>query len=369
MNLFRIVSIYRTPKVISLFKKSSVFPITRNSDSEALFKTNRYFLLVIGIILFSSLSQINADGYIGIIGIRNSGEHVFETGNKYPNLSGIQGGSRITYQRNFNLGGIEAGYFKNKFSIRGKFTTNGWYQNSGGARDEDFFLKSNSPERGSKFSPFQGNLYDTAYTYSGTNNFADGKGRATISEYNAEGFFRYHIGESSPDPWVTNSGIFLSFGLRYSYSKLYVYDVMQFVATRPIFYGPIGYGLSYSYSFTEIPIGGGYIFSFGNFKIEPSFHLLYAFIKTRDFHAQRALNFLAYSSGPGFISRLELNYIISEKSIFKMAFTGHRQFTSGHFTTKGGITESDILSNYLGIYGTYINTKEVLYDFGFILKL
>ena len=60
--------------------------------------------------------QIYADGYIGLVGLRNEGEHIFETGNKYPNLSGIQGGSRITYQRNFNLGGIEGGYFKNKFS-------------------------------------------------------------------------------------------------------------------------------------------------------------------------------------------------------------------------------------------------------------
>ncbi len=313
--------------------------------------------------------QIYADGYIGLVGLRNEGEHIFETGNKYPNLSGIQGGSRITYQRNFNLGGIEGGYFKNKFSIRGRFVTNGWYQNSGGTRDEDFFLRSNSSEKGSKFSPFQGILYDTAHTYTGTNNFADGKGRSTISEYNMEGFFRYHFGETSPDPWVLNSGFFFSFGLRYSYAKLYVYDVMQFISSKPIFYGPIGPGLSYSYSFTEIPIGGGYIFSFGNFKIEPSFHILYAFIKTRDFHIQRALNFLAYTSGPGFLSRIELSYIISEKSIFKFAITGHRQFTDGYFKTTGGLSESDILSNYLGSYRSYINTKEVIFEFGMNMRL
>ncbi len=314
-------------------------------------------------------NSILADGYIGLIGVRNEGEHIFETGNKYPNLSGIRGGSRITYQRNFNLGGIEGGYFKNKFSIRGKFLTSGWYQNSGGTRDEDFFLNNTSSEKGSKFSPGQGILHDTAYTYTGTTNFADGKGRSTVYEYNAEGFFRYHFGEASPNPWATGSGLFLSAGLRYSYSKYIVYDVMQFVASRPIFYGPIGSGLSYTNSFTEFPIGAGYIYSFGAFKIEPSFHLLYTFIKTRDFHVQRALNFLSYTSGPGFLVRIETSYMLSETSLLKIGITGHRQFTTGAFTTKGGLYESDILSNYLGSFRSYINTKEVTFDFGFNKRL
>ncbi len=310
-----------------------------------------------------------ADGYIGLIGVRNEGEHIFETGNKYPNLSGIRGGSRITYQRNFNLGGIEGGYFKNKFSLRGRLITNGSYQNSGGTRDEDFFLNSTSSEKGSKFSPGQGVLHDTAYTYTGTTNFADGKGRSTVFEYNMEGFFRYHFGEASPDPWATGSGFFLSSGLRYSYAKFYVYDVMQFVSSRPVFYGPIGSGLSYSYSFTEIPVGGGYIFAIGDFKIEPSFHLLYAFVRTRDFHVQRALNFLSYTSGPGFLTRIETSYMISETSLLKIGITGHRQFTTGAFTTKGGLYENDILSNYLGSYRSYINTKEVNFDFSINQRL
>ncbi len=314
-------------------------------------------------------NSISADGFISVIGVRNEGEHIFETGNKYPNLSGIRGGSRITYQRNFNLGGIEGGYFHNRFSVRGRFLTNGGYHNSGGTRDEDFFLSSNSTEKGSKFSPGQGVLHDTAYTYTGTTNFADGKGRSTIFEYNADGFFRYHFGEASPDPWGSGSGFFLSSGLRYSYSKLYVYDVMQFVNSRPIFYGPIGSGLSYTYSFTEIPAGGGYIFAIGNFKIEPSVHLLYAFIKTRDFHVQRALNFLSYTSGPGFLARIETSYMLTETSLLKIGITGHRHFTIGAFTTKGGLYENDILSNYLGSYRSYINTKEVNFDFGYSLKL
>ena len=142
---------------------------------------------------------------------------------------------------------------------------------------------------------------------------------------------------------ATGSGLFLSAGLRYSYSKYIVYDVMQFVASRPIFYGPIGSGLSYTNSFTEFPIGAGYIYSFGAFKIEPSFHLLYTFIKTRDFHVQRALNFLSYTSGPGFLVRIETSYMLSETSLLKIGITGHRQFTTGAFTTKGGLYESDIL--------------------------
>ena len=144
---------------------------------------------------------------------------------------------------------------------------------------------------------------------------------------------------------------------------------MQFVASRPIFYGPIGSGLSYTNSFTEFPIGAGYIYSFGAFKIEPSFHLLYTFIKTRDFHVQRALNFLSYTSGPGFLVRIETSYMLSETSLLKIGITGHRQFTTGAFTTKGGLYESDILSNYLGSFRSYINTKEVTFDFGFNKRL
>jgi len=329
-----------------------------------------YSILFIGMSFFIPLLQIFGDGgFVGIIGARNEGEHIFETGNKYPNLSGIRGGSRITYQRNFNLAGIEGGYFKNKYSFRGRVISNFWNQNSGGTRDEDFFLGNSSSEKGSKFSPFQGVLHDTAYTFTGTANFADGKGRSTISEYNLEGFFRYHFGDASPDPWATGSGFFLSGGLRYSYAKLQVYDVIQYVASRPIFYGPIGSGLSYSYSFTEIPVGGGYIFNLGNFKIEPSVHLLYAFIKTRDFHIQRALNFLAHTAGPGFLARIEGSYSISENAMIKIGVTGHRQFTGGSFKTRGGLYENDILSNYLGSYKSYINTKEVIFDMSYIMRL
>lgn len=327
-----------------------------------------YFKLFFLLTLFY-YSQIYADGYIGLIGVRNEGEHIFETGNKYPNLSGIQGGSRITYQRNFNLGGVEAGYFQNKFSFRGKFTTNGWFQNSGGTRDEDFFMRSNSTEKSLKFSPFQGILNDSAHTYTGTTNFADGKGRSTISEYNLDVFLRYHFQEGSPDPWKEKSGYFFSFGLKYSYAKFHVYDVMQFVSSRPIFYGPIGIGLSYTYSFTEIPVGFGYIFSIGNFKIEPSFHLLYTFTKSRDFHVQRALNFISHTSGPGFLSRIETSYLISENSLIKFGITGHRQFTEGSFRTKGGLSENDVFSNYIGSFKSYVNTKEVNFDFSVIIRI
>lgn len=56
MQIINLLFIYLTPKEISHFKKSSVFPIVKNSEREALFKTNGNFLLAIGIFFFTFFS-------------------------------------------------------------------------------------------------------------------------------------------------------------------------------------------------------------------------------------------------------------------------------------------------------------------------
>lgn len=328
------------------------------------------FIVFLFLFFLNISNVIYADAFISLIGARNQGEHIFETGNKFPNLSGIRGGSRITYARNFNYGGLKLGVFHKKFLITMKYTTTGWYINPGNSRDEDFVMGSISTEKGTKFAPHQFTLHDSAHTYTGTLNFADGHAKSSMKEYNVEAFMRYYFGKASPDPLKRGNGFFVSLGARYRYFKYYLYDVIQFIDSDPVFLGPIGIGLSYSHSMIEFPLGLGYLFSYKNFSIEPSFHILYAYNYARDFHYQRALNFLSYNTGLGFLFNLELLYKLhSYNSAIRVGYYAHRQFTKGGFTTEGGLSFGDVLSNYQGTFRNYIDTKEAGIEVAFVKKL
>ncbi len=313
-------------------------------------------------------TEVFSETYIGVLGGRNGGEHIFETGNKYPNLSGIRGGSRITYDRNYNFGGIEGGYTKGKLNLEAKFATTGWTVNTKGGRDEDFFLGQVSTERNSKLSILPLHLHDTAHTYTGTQNFADGKGSLSIYEQRMSFFGKYFFSGETASPWEKKDRFYLTFGIRYNYFKYLLYDVNQFIQ-RPLYYGPIGVGLSYSYSSIEYGGGGGYIYQIGNFRIEPSLILLIGYNRFRDFHFQRNLNFIGENSGLGFISKIQTSYDISENTQLRLSYEAHRMFTKGYFKTKGGLSSDDILSGYLGKYSGGSSTKEAYIEFGVITKL
>ncbi len=300
---------------------------------------------------------------------KNEGEHIFETGNKFANLSGIRGGSRITYPRDFGYLGFQFSQTFERLLFSGKVATTGTSAHTGVARDEDFFLRANSPEDGTKIATKEWSLHDSAHVFSGTQNFADGKGKSAMSEYRIEPNIRYYFGDSSPDIWKSSNGFFFSFGLKYSYFKYYIYDVIQFVATNPITFGPIGKGLSYSNAVLEIPLGIGYKISGEKIRFEFSFDLLWGVNKFRDFHYWRALNFSGYSGGPGFQYRGDVYYIAQENLMLKFSHAGHRLFQTGNFSTKGGNSFSDLLSNYAGKYSHYLNTKEVLFEFSVVRRL
>ena len=343
-----------------------------NSQVRSLWKFNFQtmnlpsYILLMFIFLFPF--RVFSESYIGVLGGRNGGQHIFETGNKYPNLSGIRGGSRITYDRNYNFGGIEGGYSKGRFNIEGKFATTGWTVNTKGGRDEDFFLGQVSTERNSKLSISPLYLHDTAHTYTGTQNFADGKGSLSIYEQRISFFGKYFFSGESASPWEKKDRFYLTFGFRYNYFKYLLYDVNQFIQ-RPIYYGPIGVGLSYSYSGVEYGGGGGYIYQFGNFRIEPSFILLIGYNRFRDFHFQRNLNFIGENSGLGFISKIQTSYDVSENTQLRLSYEAHRMFTTGYFKTKGGLSSGDVLSGYSGKYSGGSSTKEAYIEFGAITKL
>lgn len=319
--------------------------------------------LFIILIFFVNLA-IYAEGYLSIGANQNYGEHIFETGNKSANISGTRGGSRITYNRDFEQINFQSGYFyKNlEFSIAHKNT--GWYQKAGISRDEDFYLGSASTERGSKISLKEGKIYDTAHTFTGTLNFADGKGKTTVGDHLTELGFKYYLFSKNSSYWIHEDKVFLSLGVRYNYVKYYLYDVMQFV-DRPLFYGPIGIGLSYSQNTWEYPIGFGTRIKANQFFVEGSFQIYFGVNFGRDFHVQRNINFLSKANGSGFSYRLESGYLLSNDDILSVSTYGHRNYARGFFVSKGGITESDILSNYVGHYKSYINIKEIGYEFSY----
>ncbi len=319
--------------------------------------------------LLAIFESVNAQTNVSLFTGRNEGEHIFETGNKYANLSGIRGGSRITYPRNFNYLGLELSRISNKFLLSGKVSSTGGYVQAGEARDEDFFLRANSTESGTKIATREWSFHDSAYVFTGTQNFADGKGRSVVSEYKFEPTVRYYAGDASPDLWKSSNGFFFSFGLKYSYFKYYIYDVIQFVATNPITYSPIGKGLSYSNAVVEIPFGFGYKVSKDKLTLELSFDLLWGIDKFRDLHYWRALNFKGYSGGPGFQYKADFFYKALEDTIVKFSHSGHRLFQTGNFTTSGGNSFSDVLSNYAGKYSHYLNTKEVAFELSVIRNI
>ena len=328
---------------------------------------NAFFTLVF-FFSFSLLSGLFGQGYIGILGGRNSGEHIFETGNKYPNLSGIKGGSRITYDRNYSFGGIEGGYTFGKLNLEGKFATTGWSVKTKESRDEDFLMGDISTERRTKFSLNPLFLHDTAHTYTGTQNFADGKAHSTVFEQRISLFGKYYFSGNSADPWESKDRFFVTFGFRYNYFKYVLYDVMQYVRF-PFFYGPIGNGLSYAHSGFEYGGGGGYTMHFGRFRIEPSLIILIGFNRFRDYHVQRDLNFYGENDGLGFIAKLLTSYSISEKTQIRLSYEAHRMFTTGYFRTKGGLNFQDYSSNYVGKFNGNASTKEAYIELGVITKL
>lgn len=313
---------------------------------------------VIFFFLFSVFSFVEAETSFGFSTERSGGEYIFETGNKYPNLSGIRGGSRISFTRDFTLFGFHGAIFKNKWEVRGSFKTTGWNQNAGKARDEDFALGTVSTERGTKIDTKNWAYNDSATVFTGSRNFADGIGKATINEHRTEFYGRYYFGESMANPWLQGSGFFLSGGARYSYFKYVFYDVNQFVDSNPVFYAPIGLGLTFSNDLWEFFYGGGYRYGGEKFYVDFNFMPSIGSIKTRDFHVQRSINFLSDNFGVGWMSQLDFGYKLSDNWMINLKLNHRRFFSEGRFKSQGGLTPDDIASNFASGFKSYINIKD-----------
>lgn len=316
------------------------------------------------VVFFMISSGLGAEFSLQVLGARSGGEFVFETGNRFPNLSGLTGGSRISFDRDYNLGGVAGKWVGDRLEVSGKYTTTGWYVHTGRARDEDFFLYSVSKERAHHVQFNELSYYDSTNVYSGTRNFADGIGKSSMTENNLEFMTRYYLGEARGNIHSSGDGFFLSGGIRYTYNKYIFYDVNQWVGTVPVFYQPIGYGLSFSNDIWEFPFGFGYRWNYEKFYLDGGFQVLVAYIKSRDFHKQRNINFFSETFGYGILANMELGYKFTNKISGFLRLNQHRFFTKGSFHSVGGLTRDDILSNYVGRFKAHINTKEWTLEFG-----
>ncbi|EKP07080.1 hypothetical protein LEP1GSC018_1154 [Leptospira kirschneri str. 2008720114] len=292
-----------------------------------------------------------------ILAGRNGGDNIFETGTKYPNLSGLKGGSRITYARDFNYAGLGFTLRWEKWEADLNLKTTGRYVNAGEGRDEDFFLGDPTVERGSKISTREFSYYDTPYTFIGSRNFADGKGRLSMKNNSQSLILRRYFGDGEADYRKEGKGFYLTGGFQYTFMKYILYDVFQFFDSSPVFLNRIGLGLSFSYSTYEFPLGLGYRYSNGEWVFETSFSGIFWTGHFRDFHYQRALNFIGDVSGFGIDFNIGAGKIFGNYLMF-LKLNEHRLFGDGHFVTKGGLSESDILSQHLGHYKNYMNLKE-----------
>ncbi|PJZ57119.1 putative porin [Leptospira barantonii] len=288
---------------------------------------------------------------------RNGGDNIFETGTKYANLSGLRGGSRITYQRDFNYGGLGFTLRWKKWEADLNLKTTGRYVNAGEGRDEDFYLGDPTVERGTKISTREFSYYDTPYTFIGSRNFADGKGRLSMKQDRQSLILRRYFGDGDPDSRKEGKGLYLTGGFQYTFMKYVLYDVFQFFDANPVFLNRIGLGLSLSYSTYEFPLGLGYRYSNGEWIWETSLSGIFWSGHFRDFHYQRALNFIGDVSGFGVDFNMGAGRIFGNYVLF-LKLNEHRLFGDGHFSTKGGLSYNDILSQHLGQYKNYMNLKE-----------
>jgi outer membrane protease len=323
-----------------------------------------FFLFLIG-----SSQSLTAEAIWGPTVERGGGEYIFETGNRFPNLSGIRGGSRITFPRNLTQFGLFGTYFENQWEVRGSIKTSGWTQNAGQARDEDFVLGNTSQERTTQIATREWSYYDTGHVYSGSRNFADGKGKSSIRQDMIEGYGRIYFQNANPNNWSNGSGFFLTAGLRYTYFKYLFYDVNQYVDSRPVFYGPIGIGLSYTNNLYEFFYGLGYRYSVDQFYIDVAFMPSIGRILTRDFHIQRSINFLSDNTGFGWQSSIEAGYKMTDSWLSYFKLTHRRFFSEGKFTARGGLSQEDVLSNLSGGFKSHINIKDFSFEMGFLNRI
>ncbi len=291
----------------------------------------------------------------------NDGSTIFEIGSKQPDITGVAGGSRITYPRCFayTTGGVT--FFLGHASVSADFGATGHALRSGTGRDEDFFLYSTSREDGAKVSVQDGRFKDSAYVFSGGKNWADSRGKISLVEYRGRVSTRVSPWSAS-NPFEHESGAFFLMAYEHVYSKYRFYDAVQYNAVPVISVGglpfsltPIGTGLSFTNVAGEGSIGAGAAWHPSRvFGFEVSFAPSLGYADSRDFHSLRGITFIMHSAGAGFQYSLDSLIFPREDLLLRLSLTGHRMYARGNVRARG----LDLLYNFAPPQQMYLNTKE-----------
>ncbi len=309
-------------------------------------------LVLLSLIPFSQLAaEIEAAAILQT----TSGDLIFETGSRNPDLSGFRGGSRLTYPRNLVHGGVAIAWNGAGWESQLQMQTTGWRQRPGRARNEDFVLQPEGTIRGNGFDTSNWSYRDSAYVISGGRNFADARGRSSMNESGIGVQLRYF-----PFYPEERSGLFAEAQLQYRYNKQYIYDAWQFIDLgAAYFYGPIGSGNSLSNNFWEAPIGLGYRFVIGELHLETAFLINSGYNSGRDFHVQRAITFeIRNGAGDGILLRTAGRYPISERGALSVSFEARRYFSVGELHSRGGLGREAFFVAISGPQRVWLSEKE-----------
>lgn len=306
---------------------------------------------------------LQAETTVRLLVGRNAGEMILETGSKKADLTGFAGGSRLTYNRDFNFIGLGLTTRWNTVELEGRFRTTGYYVDTGLARNEDFALDQYSRQQPSGFDRKTWAYRDTAHTISGSYNFADAYGRSRQSMYDFDLFLRWFFLDD--DPESTIGGPYLSLSTGYGYSKYYVYDVIQYLrSTRSFFIGPIGIGNSFSNAVLQFRGGAGWRSDTTPWQFDLGLYIISGYNTARDHHVQRGINFVVYEAyGNGLLMQSALSYRTTESLKLGVSFYFHRYFSHGFMDPRDGHGSDALLTQLTDSQSVWISTKEAGAEF------
>ena len=314
-------------------------------------------------LIFASAAHLSAETSITVSMDRtwNDGETVFEIGSKQPDITGIAGGSRITYPRDFAYTRMALGFYSGKVGIDLDVGATGHAVRSGTGRDEDFFLSSTSRVDGAKVSLQDGRFSDRTRVFSGGRNWADSSGKTALVEYRARLITNY-FPWSDASPFHRDSGTFFALGFEHIYSKYRIYDSIQYnvvsvTPTNPYPFNltPIGSGLSFTNVSGELMLGAGIaLYPWETVGFSFSFSPLVGYANSRDFHSLRGITFIMENAGSGFLYQMETMIFPADRFLVRLGLTGHRFYASGTVKAHG----LDLLYNVLPPQQMFLNTKE-----------
>ncbi|MBL8019942.1 MAG: putative porin [Leptospirales bacterium] len=307
------------------------------------------------------LQAVEFSSSLGFYRAWNQGNTIFEIGSRQPDITGVAGGSRITYPRNFAYTGASLSVYASSLALDLELAGTGPHVRSGTGRDEDFFLNSFSREEGAKISLREGKFSDRAYVFSGGRNWADSYGKTDLYEYRARLAAKFYR-TGMADPFLRDGGLYLSTAFAYSYSKYTIYDVIQYnqvslIRPSPLSFSilPIGTGLTFTNVANELSVGLGYMtYMSESLGLDLGFAPLVGVEKSRDHHVLRGLTFIMENGGAGFLYNADLLFLVREGMLIRTGLTGHRLYARGNIRAYG----LDLVYNFLPKQRMYLNTKE-----------